>query len=166
MKSGLRAAAAALGISDVALLKAKKTGRIKTEPDGTYDVEACRVALAANSHPVQSRVARMQKRGPRVDSKAAPDDGSIAEAARQLEWEKLREKRLKVDREEARLVPLHEVNAFVAGMVIKARDEFLRIGREEAGALAQISDPVKCEEIVTARVVEALEKLTEYRPAA
>src|SRR5579862_6477070 len=74
-----------------------------------------------------------------------PDPNSIAEAGRQLEWEKVREKRLKLDREEGRLVPIAEVNAFVAGMIISARDELIRIAREEAGSLSQTSDPIACE---------------------
>ena len=39
---GLRAAARALGISHVALLKATKGGRVAKLQNGRYDVEACR----------------------------------------------------------------------------------------------------------------------------
>jgi hypothetical protein len=125
--------------------------------------------MARNTNPGKSKSARAQQtpREPiqeRLDTE--PDQNSLAEAARQLEWEKLREKRLKVDREESRLVPIAEVNAFVAGMIIKARDELVRIGQEEASALAQEMDPMKCEAIVSGRIFSVLEKLTEYRQAA
>lgn len=175
---GLRAAARELGISHVALLKAEKTGRVKKSPDGKFDVEACRRSLELNSHPVQSRVARLQRKQPAPEAVEpvappaadqepvdAPADGSIAEAARQLEWEKLREKRLKIDREESRLVDVAAVNSWVAGMIMKARDELVRIGPELRDSLGQETDGIKCEAMVTDRIMQALEKLSEYKPA-
>lgn len=190
MGLGLRAAARELGTSHVALLKADRTGRLGDGklPDGSYDVERCRAALGRNSHPVKAKAGQAQRKpvpakdapevaresptpvtvkteAPIPDVQAdliAPATGSIAEAARQLEWEKLREKRLKVDREEGRLVDIAAVNAWVAGMIIKARDLLLRIGPEARDDLARQMDPIECERIVRDKVNEALEQLAQF----
>jgi hypothetical protein len=73
------------------------------------------------------------QRGPATatDPKRATtsEDESIAEAARQLEWQRVREKTLKVDREEGLLVSLVAVNAFVAGMIVYARETSLPCSR-------------------------------------
>lgn len=192
MPLGLRPAARELGISHVALLKAATTGRVKRLSDGTFDVEACRADLAQNSHPVKSRSARAQQtRGPEPIPEAAispidtptgsgptdegpaplfeerlaalPDEGSVAEATRLLEWERLREKRLKVDREEGKLVDVAAVNAFVAGMILEARDELTRIPTEMRDLLAHETDPIQCEALLSLRIQSVLGKLSEYR---
>jgi len=178
---GPTAAAEALGISRVALWKATRSGRVEQLASGAYDVEACRAALEKNSQPKNAKAGRSQKghlarvaqveqdrdaAPPRIDFDLPPAADSMAEAARRLEWLKLREKELKVDREEGRLVPLAEVNAHVAGMIMTARDELMRIPREEAGSLAQTTDPIRCEEIVAGRICRVLDKLTEFKRAA
>jgi hypothetical protein len=169
---GLRAAARAIGVSHVALLKAETDGRVPKRVNGLFDVEACRAAMAANSHPTKARAGRSQQQHKPVIVPAAvePDEEgppaqSIAEAARQLEWEKVRAIRQKTDREEGRLVELIAVNAFVAGMIMKARDELIRIGAEIADVVACESDPVKCRATIDDRIGQALENLKEYRPA-
>jgi hypothetical protein len=184
---GLRATAKELGISHVALLKAVKDGRAPRRADGNFDVEKCRAALAQNTQPKRSQQARRQKKavnepvtssGPvkaeGEESAAppvtraeedAPAPNSIAEAARQLEWEKFRRARLKNDQDEGRLADVAAVNAFVAGMIIKARDEMMRIGPEIRDDLARQTDPIECERIVTKRVTQALEHLAEYTGA-
>ena len=64
---GYRKLGAALGVSHTAAIKASKTGRIKPEPDGSWDIERCRRDLAANTHPIKSQQARAQQK-----NKAAP----------------------------------------------------------------------------------------------
>jgi hypothetical protein len=94
------------------------------------------------------------------------DEGTRAEASRQLEWQRVRSLQLKVDREEGRLVALDQVNAFVAGMILKARDELTRIPLEVRDVLAQETDPIRCGQLIETKIQAALVKLSEYRIAA
>lgn len=172
---GLRATARAIGVSHVALLKAETDGRVPKRVNGLFDVDACRKAMSANSHPTKARAGRSQQQKPvvvpaAVVPPAGPDEEgpppqSIAEAARQLEWQKVRALTLKSDLAEGRLVELVAVNAFVAGMIMKARDELVRIGAEIADALARESDPAKCRAALDDRIFQTLANLKEYRPA-
>lgn len=200
MGLGLRPTARILGISHPALLKATRSGRAKTLPDGSYDPEAVRVAMALNSHPVKVAAARSQRDAKRatparparqathraliektesagkpepesappamtVDLDELPDSESLAEAARQHEWEKVRALKQKTDREEGLLVELIPVNAFIAGSITRARDELCRIGAELADQLARETDPVKCRALVDDQIFQSLENLKEYQPA-
>jgi hypothetical protein len=165
---GLRPAARELGISHVALLKAESDGRVPKRVAGKFDLAACRKALGQNSQPAKSRAARSQQRkAPEAPGEdGLPEGSSMAEAARQLEWEKLRAIRLKIDREDSKLVEVVAVNAFVAGMIMKARDELVRIGSELADRLSQETDPAKCRVYVDDRIFLVLANLKEYQPAA
>jgi hypothetical protein len=169
MGLGLRAAARELGISHPALLKAERAGRVKKLSDGSFDVEACRTAIEANSSPRHSRIARIQQNRPvPTVIEATPEEitanRTLAEAARQLEWEKLRAQKQKTDREAGLLCEVSAVNAYVAGMIIKARDDLSRIGQEISDRLANETDAVKCRVIVDDRIFQVLESLKEYRP--
>ena len=173
---GLRATARAIGISHPALLKAESDGRVPKRVAGMFDVEACRLGLRLNSHTIKSRAARSQQTSPAPERTQTPDvfvpvappvepgelSNSVAEAVRQLEWEKLRALRRKGDREEGRLVDIVAVNAFVAGMIMKARDELARIGAELADKLSQEVDPVKCRSYVDDRIFQVLANLKEW----
>jgi hypothetical protein len=173
---GLRATARELGISHVALLKAESDGRVPKRVGGLFAVEACRKALGLNSQPVKSRAARSQSKPATpagspafsgdVNADTSPQGSSMAEAARQLEWAKVRALEQKIDREQGRLVEIVGVNAFVAGMIMKARDELVRIGAEIADKLSQEIDPAKCRAHVDDRVFQVLANLKEYKPAA
>lgn len=168
---GLRAAARELKISHVALLKAIKNGRVQKEPDGTFDVEKCRKGLAENSNIPKQQAARAQQiplqdgRPADVQVNTLPDGqgATFMEAQRQLEWLKVEDRASDNARKRGELVAVGEINAFVAGMIIRARDIFLRIGPEQRDRLAQESDPTKCEEMVMAEVRRGLRELAEYR---
>jgi hypothetical protein len=175
---GLRATARAIGISHPALLKAESDGRVPKRVAGMFNVEACKEALRLNSHTIKSQAARSQQKAapeapePQTVAEfigatqpADPESLSVAEAVRQLEWEKLRALKRKGDREEGRLVDIVAVNAFVAGMIMKARDELARIGAELADKLSQEVDPVKCRSHVDDRIFQVLANLKEYRSA-
>lgn len=163
MGLGLRAAARELGISHVALLKAAQSGRVTTEPDGSYDIASCRRGLEQNSNPIKTRAGNAPKN--RKPGAGTPEEESLAEASRQLEWEKVRALQQKTDREDGTLAEVAAVNAFVAGMIIKARDELSRIGSESADALAQQADPAMCRKIVDDRIFQVLDGLKQYQPA-
>jgi hypothetical protein len=148
------------------LLKAARAGRVKKEADGTWDVEACRAALAENSNLGKQRSARKQRRSPShptpgpetaspfafsgapADDPASPqpDEGNYSEACRRLEWLKVEKAELELARKRGELAPLVEVNAHIAGMITRARDVLLRIDcdartkREIERALRELSE--------------------------
>jgi len=181
---GLRATARQLGIAHPSLLKAWRSGRVERAEDGSFDVEACRLELAQNTNPIKSASARAQQapasavteeqefqpiRPAMVDAveqDPGPRPGSMADVSLQLESERLRALKLKTDREEGRLVELAPVNAWIAGMILKARDEFGRIPLELRDVLASETDPVRCEELLQVKVQTVLATMSEYRQAA
>jgi hypothetical protein len=140
---GLRAAAKKLKISHVALLKAAGVGRVQREKDGTFDVEACRRQLATNSNPGKQKSARAQQRKKPLD----PDD-TYTELCQRREAVKLEKDELDLARRKGELVPIGEVNAFISGMIIRARDRLLaiesdeRTGHEIRGALRDLAEYV------------------------
>jgi hypothetical protein len=178
MGLGLRAAARELGISHVALGKAEKAGRVSKETDGTFDVAKCRIALQRNSNPEQQRRARTQQRKPnaspaatatetsRSDDETKPPEESQAEALRQQAWLKVERDKLELEVKKKNLIELAPINAYVAGMVLKARDELTKIGPELRDQLSQEQDPIRCEQLISGRVERALAVLSEYRPSA
>jgi hypothetical protein len=177
MGVSLRKAAAELGISHVALLKATKTGRVQKLADGTYDVAACRRALAENSNVQKQKAARSQgsAAAQQLEPPQSRDDptdghrasgGSFLEAQRVREWLRVEKDKLDLARRKGELVQLSEINAYVAGMIMRARDILLRIGPELRDKLAEESDPARCEEMIVTEVHRSLRELAEYRPDA
>lgn len=160
-------------LSPPGLAKAIKDGRAPAIPDGAFDVtvwvQDCRREIRANTRPALSHAARQQQnrlpassRDDSVDEEVGGE--SLAEASRQLEWEKVREKHLKNETEEGRLVDLVIINSWIAGMIMKARDELTRIGAEICDRVARESDPAKCRALIDDRISQSLENLTEYKP--
>jgi hypothetical protein len=95
-----------------------------------------------------------------------PAEGTQAHASLQLETLKVREKQIKLDREEGRLVELAPLNAYVAGMIMTAREELMHIPTELRDDLAQQTDPLECERMVATRIRQVLARMSEYRLAA
>lgn len=60
------------------------------------------------------------------------------------------------------LLPVGMLNAWFSGCIIKCRDILLNIGPELRDRLAQESDPVQCDELVTFEIRRALAELAEY----
>lgn len=114
-----RAAARAAGVSHVALLKAEKRGRV-----------------SLNRDPQEIREKLKQK--PKGDLAAAVLAEKQAAAAL---------KRLRYRRERGKLVELAAVNAYIEGMITKAREVLLRID---------------CDERTKSEIDQALQELAEY----
>lgn len=72
------------------------------------------------------------------------------------------EKEFRVAQLRGELAPVVQVNAWVSGCIVKARDVFLRIGPELRDRLAAESDPVACERMVVAEVERGLEALRTF----
>jgi hypothetical protein len=63
------------------------------------------------------------------------------------------------------LAPVAEVNAWVAGQILRARDILVRIAPELRDRLAQETNPNRVQELIDAEVNRALTALAEYRHA-
>jgi hypothetical protein len=106
--------------------------------------------------------AQIVEEGRRVHTKRKTTESyAAAQARKEVALANIREIEVSVKRRE--LVPIGKINVFVAGMIIKAREELLRIGPELRDRLAQEADPIACEQLVAARIQAALNVLAEYR---
>lgn len=177
-----RAAAKELGITQPALVKAARTGRITREKDGTYDVHRVRKQLAQNSNALKRRKSPGHtKNGDSQassaivqpitvpitnDAESQSADPTLAEAQRQREWIRVERETLTLSRERRELAPIGEINAFVAGMIIRARDVLMRIAPELKDRLAQQCNPHECEKLVGGEVARALNELAEFKPSS
>ena len=84
-----RALARRLGVSETAVRRAEKAGRIRREADGAWDLSKVRAAWAGNTDPAQQRPAR--SRGPTGKQRAlkpVPEAavGAVRETLRELFW--------------------------------------------------------------------------------
>ncbi|HUQ90901.1 MAG TPA: hypothetical protein VM120_04405 [Bryobacteraceae bacterium] len=148
---------------------------MQLEPDGGYDVEKCRVALERNTNPEKSRQAKAQQRKaaavttvttdrPQSEDSAGSPERTYSEALRQQAWVKLERDKLDLQKRQAELVELGPINAFIAGMILRARDEMVRIAPELRDQLAQEADPIRCEAMLAKRIERSLGAMAEYRP--
>jgi len=186
MTLGRNAAARELGISPQALGKAFKTGRVKQTPEGLYDVDLCRVALKLNSNPGKQASARAQQRPkkeanqptapppllsqagkcvPREAEEEGEGGTSYSEAVRQREWIRFEKEKLNLEKQRLSLVELTPVNAYVAGMIMQAREELTRIPMELRDKLAQETDAIKCQDMLLDRIDQTLKKMSEFKPS-
>jgi hypothetical protein len=163
------------------LLTAVQKGRITREVDGSYDVSKIRRQLAATANQAKMRkAAKPAASHPGVVNglasgvmhptvtRANEIDGqnrTFAEAQRRREWLRVERDRIELMRKRSELVPIAEINAFVAGMIIRAREILMRIAPELKDRLAQTANPHECETLVAGEVFRALNELAEYRPA-
>jgi hypothetical protein len=180
MGLSLRQAAEALGISHPALIKATKTGRVSREKDGTYDVAKVRRQLAENTNALKRRTSKkkaVESGNQPFGSVTSPiaiavteiddsesGDRTLAEAQRQREWIRVQKDELELARRRGELAPIGEINAFVAGMIIHARDILMRIPSELKDRLAQQGNPHECEKLVVGEITRALNELAEFKP--
>jgi hypothetical protein len=59
-----------------------------------------------------------------------------------------------------------EINAFVSGMIVRARDILTRIAPELRDRLAKETDPIRIQELIEAEVNRALASLAQFKGAA
>ena len=103
---------------------------------------------------------------PASEQKPIPTDDSVAEAQRLLAWYKVEGAEIEMRKQQGELVELRPINLYLAGCITRARDVFLRIGPELRDRLAGTSDPITCDEMITAEVHRGLREMSEYRPDA
>lgn len=100
---------------------------------------------------------------PSAEDVETEKEGETEYAARRRKEIALANKQeLEVAQRMGELVPRVQVNQFIAGQIIRARDEFLKIGPEKQDALAAEGDAAKCGRIITEAVRRALDMMAEY----
>ena len=80
------------------------------------------------------------------------DDESYNEALRREKIAAANIREIQEEKQRRELVPIVHVNAWFAGVVVKAREMGLRIGPELADRLALTTEPGKCAEMVSVEV--------------
>ena len=80
------------------------------------------------------------------------DDESYNEALRREKIAAANIREIQEEKQRGELVPIVHVNAWFAGVVVKAREMGLRIGPELADRLALTTEPGKCAEMVSVEV--------------
>lgn len=108
---------------------------------------------------------------PKVVAQPSAEDAEVEQsgvaeteyaARRRKEIALANKQELEVAQRMGELVPRVQVNQFIAGQIIRVRDELLKIGPEKQDALAAEGDAAKCGKIVTDAVRRTLEMMAEY----
>ena len=90
----------------------------------------------------------------------------MADAVRRKEIAVANKHELDYQTKKGSQVSVTEVNAFVAGMIIEARDILLRVPGELRDRLAKESDPANVEAMLQVEVDRILGRLSEFQNAA
>lgn len=112
---------------------------------------------------VKRNVVPERSGNPKVSGRRSNEALADAQARKERAIADLRE--LEVKRKSGELAPIGEINAWVSGMITKARDILLRMPGELRDRLAQETDPIKCEELMSGEVNRSLRELAEFRVA-
>jgi hypothetical protein len=146
--------ARARGVSKQAIGQAVRCGKIRLY-DGKIDPRQADISWGGGK---QDEVAVMPS-GQR-SALPSPQESRAAKTAYEARLAKL-----EYDQRSGKLVEVAVVNSFVAGMVMKARDDLSRIGAEIADKLASEHDAVKCRALVDDRIFQVLANLRQYQAA-
>lgn len=163
MSLSARKVAEALGLSHTAINNAVKRGRIQREPDGGFDADHVRAALAQNTDVLQQQRGAPQ-RAAAAEGTSQPDKTSLHEAQRAREWLRVRKEKIAIDIAEHRLIDGLEAERAWGEMVVSAQQKLLSIPGLLAPRLAAESDQAECEVLLRSGIVSALNELSEYRP--
>lgn len=143
-----REAARRLGVSDTAIHKAERAGRITREPDGSWDIDKTRRRLVETADPTRSPLAN-----------GASADGTpfarlkVAQLALKVEAQ-----RLSLDETKRRLVDVTEANAALDEIGSTMRDALLNWPARVSGLIAaEISvDPHLLQTILQSHINDLL----------
>ena len=112
---------------------------------------------------VKRNVVPERSGNPKVNGRGSNEALADAQARKERANADLRE--IEVKKRSGELAPIGEINAWVSGMITKARDILLRMPGELRDRVAQESDPIKCEELMSREVNRSLRELAEFRLA-
>ena len=126
LTASTREAARRLGVSDTAMHKAERSGRIAREPDGQWDVDKTRRRLTEIADPARSPLANS------AGADATPFAGlKVAQLALKVEAQ-----RLALDETKRRLVDVIEANAALDEIGSTMRDASLNWPARVSGLIA------------------------------
>ena len=156
-------------LTEGALRLAVKDGRIARDANGRFDVDKCLKHLKERTRPDASRRGSMARKGTATKAKALGGRGkratpeTLTDAARRKEIALADLRELELAQKRGELVDLAEINAWVAGMIMRARDILMQLSGETRDRLARQKDPVKVGEVIDKEVRRALRELAEYK---
>jgi hypothetical protein len=156
LTASTREAARRLGVSDTAIHKAERAGRIAREPDGQWDIDKTRRRLAETADPARSPMATGADGTPFARLK-------VAQLALKVEAQ-----RLSLDETKRRLLDVNEANAALDEIGSTMRDALLNWPARVAGMIAaEISvDPHLLQTILQGHINDLLtEAADRFDPA-
>ena len=161
LTSSTREAARRLGVSDTAIHKAERAGRIAREPDGSWDIDKTRRRLVETADPVRSPLATGGGGG---GSEGTPFARlKVAQLALKVEAQ-----RLSLDETKRRLLDVTEANAALDEIGSTMRDALLNWPARVSGLIAaEISvDPHLLQTILQSHINDLLtEAADRFDPA-
>ncbi len=145
-------------ISDRVVEPPKKRERPKAKP---------KKKALARKRPRKAAAPKAPARPPGRPRKKPPTgEETMADAVRRKEIAVANKHELDYQTKKGSQVSVTEVNAFVAGMIIEARDILLRVPGELRDRLAKESDPANVEAMLQVEVDRILGRLSEFQNAA
>ncbi|WPB86400.1 MerR family transcriptional regulator [Sediminicoccus rosea] len=157
LTASTREAARRLGVSDTAIHKAERAGRIAREPDGSWDIDKTRRRLTETADPARSPLASIGAEGtPFARLK-------VAQLALKVEAQ-----RLSLDETKRRLLDVTEANAALDEIGSTMRDALLNWPARVSGLIAaEISvDPHLLQTILQSHINDLLtEAADRFDPA-
>ena len=156
LTASTREAARRLGVSDTAIHKAERAGRIAREADGQWDIDKTRRRLTETADPVRSPLAAGAEGTPFARLK-------VAQLALKVEAQ-----RLSLDETKRRLVDVTEANAALDEIGSTMRDALLNWPARVSGLIAaEISvDPHLLQTILQSHINDLLtEAADRFDPA-
>ncbi len=126
LTASTREAARRLGVSDTAIHKAERAGRIAREPDGSWDIDKTRRRLVETADPTRSPLA----------SGAGAEGTPFARLKVAQLALKVEAQRLSLDETKRRLVDVTEANAALDEIGSTMRDALLNWPARVAGLIA------------------------------
>jgi hypothetical protein len=158
MTASTREAARRLGVSDTAIHKAERAGRIAREPEGQWDLDKTRRRLVETADPARSPLA----------SGAGADGTPFARLKVAQLALKVEAQRLSLDETKRRLVDVTEANAALDEIGSTMRDALLNWPARVSGLIAaEISvDPYLLQTILQSHINDLLtEAADRFDPA-
>lgn len=119
-------------------------------------------ATHANGHASSSSSSSSQS-SPSPRSRVQDENYYQAQARKERILADLRE--LEYQEKVGQLAPVDLLNSWFSGCIVRARDILLNIGPELRDRLAQETDPVRCEEMVTFEIRRGLSEMSVYGTA-
>jgi len=129
LTASTREAARRLGVSDTAIHKAERAGRIAREPDGQWDIDKTRRRLVETADPARSPLANV---GGSAGAEGTPFARlKVAQLALKVEAQ-----RLSLDETKRRLLDVNEANAALDEIGSTMRDALLNWPARVSGLIA------------------------------